>query len=83
LSGSLCERSRAAFAAGCDVVLHCNGRLDEMMAVAAEAPELSGDVARRATIALAGRRHTDTIDLARARAEFASLMAAPLGRALS
>ena len=27
LSGSIAERSRAAFAAGCDVVLHCNGDL--------------------------------------------------------
>ena len=32
LSGTLAERSRAALAAGCDVVLHCNGKLDEMRA---------------------------------------------------
>ena len=37
LSGTLAERSRAALAAGCDVVLHCNGKLDEMAAVAASA----------------------------------------------
>src|SRR6185312_15246161 len=42
LSGSLAERTRAALAAGCDVVLHCNGRMDEMRAVAGEAPELAG-----------------------------------------
>ena len=42
LSGSIAERTRAAFAAGCDVVLHCNGRLDEMVEVAAATPELSG-----------------------------------------
>ena len=35
LSGSIAERSRAAIAAGCDMVLHCNGALDEMCAVAA------------------------------------------------
>ena len=34
LSGTIAERSRAAFAAGCDVVLHCNGDLAEMAAVA-------------------------------------------------
>src|ERR1700686_4873575 len=34
LSGTIAERSRAAFAAGCDVVLHCNGDLREMTAVA-------------------------------------------------
>lgn len=39
LSGTIAERSRAALAAGCDVVLHCNGKLDEMAAVASAAPE--------------------------------------------
>ena len=34
LSGTLAERSRASLAAGCDVVLHCNGDLAEMQAVA-------------------------------------------------
>ena len=48
LSGSIAERTRASLAAGCDVVLHCNGKLDEMRAVAAEAPELAGEAARRA-----------------------------------
>jgi beta-N-acetylhexosaminidase len=48
LSGSIAERSRAALAAGCDVVLHCNGNLGEMVAVAKEAPELTGDAARNA-----------------------------------
>src|SRR5262249_61741925 len=35
LSGSIGERSRVAFSAGCDGVLHCNGKLDEMQAVSA------------------------------------------------
>ena len=43
LSGSIAERTRAAIAAGCDVVLHCNGQMPEMQAVAAEAPELAGE----------------------------------------
>ena len=30
LSGGFRERAEAAFAAGCDVALHCNGRMDEM-----------------------------------------------------
>src|SRR5205823_14933412 len=34
LSGSVGERSAAALAAGCDVVLHCNGRFEEMEQVA-------------------------------------------------
>ena len=31
LSGSVGERTRAAIAAGCDVVLHCNGDMPEML----------------------------------------------------
>src|SRR5256885_8310956 len=38
LEGSIAERSRATIAAGCDVVLACNGELDEMRAVADNVP---------------------------------------------
>ena len=34
LAGSIAERTRAIVAAGCDMVLHCNGKLDEMREVA-------------------------------------------------
>jgi beta-N-acetylhexosaminidase len=78
LSGALAERTRAALGAGCDVVLHCNGRLDEMQAVAAEAPELAGAAASRTAAALAQRRPASDIDLAAARAEFAAMMKAPI-----
>jgi beta-N-acetylhexosaminidase len=74
LSGSIAERTRAALAAGCDLVLHCNGKLDEMRAVAAEAPELSGVAARRAAAALAARKAPSEIDLPAARREFAAMM---------
>ncbi len=74
LSGSLGERTRAAIAAGCDVVLHCNGEMPEMLAVAAEAPVLAADAARRAAAALAAKRPPVPVDLAAARAEFLQLM---------
>jgi beta-N-acetylhexosaminidase len=74
LSGSLRERTRAAIAAGCDVVLHCNGDMPEMLEVAAEAPPLAGEALRRAAAAVAARRPPEPIDLVAARAEFASLM---------
>ena len=48
LSGTIAERSHAALAAGCDVVLHCNGDLSEMQQVAGAAPELNGAAAQRA-----------------------------------
>jgi beta-N-acetylhexosaminidase len=76
LSGSLSQRTQAALAAGCDVVLHCNGRMEEMQAVASEAPRLAGEAARRADAALAVRRAPHPIDVAEARATFAGMMAA-------
>jgi beta-N-acetylhexosaminidase len=56
LSGSLGERTRAALAAGCDMVLHCNGKMPEMLAVAAAAPLLVGKAQHRAAAALAARK---------------------------
>jgi beta-N-acetylhexosaminidase len=75
LSGSVGERSAAALAAGCDLVLHCNGRLDEMEQVAGAVPRLAGDAARRAEAALASLRPASPIDLPAARAEFSALLA--------
>lgn len=74
LSGSLSERSRAAIAAGCDVVLHCNGVLSEMLEVAAEAPALAGAAAHRAAVALAARKPPAPLDIAASRAELAKLL---------
>lgn len=34
LSGKLSERTKAAFEAGCDIVLHCNGNMEEMIEIA-------------------------------------------------
>lgn len=70
LSGSLAERSRAALAAGCDVVLHCNGKLEEMTEVASVAPLLSGEALRRAEAALAARMAPEEFDVVAARKIF-------------
>jgi beta-N-acetylhexosaminidase len=74
LSGSVAERTRAAIAAGCDVVLHCNGEMAQMRAVAAEAPVLAGEARRRADAALAAKRPPAPIDLAVSRAAFVRMM---------
>jgi beta-N-acetylhexosaminidase len=76
LSGSIAERTRASLTAGCDLVLHCNGKLEEMQAVASEAPELSGGAGRRAEAALAARVPPTDIDLEAARRQFARIVAA-------
>src|SRR5262245_47693397 len=47
LSGTIGERTRAAIAAGCDLALHCNGRLDEVQAEGPGAAALGGAAARR------------------------------------
>jgi beta-N-acetylhexosaminidase len=75
LSGTIAERSRASLAAGCDVVLHCNGELSEMVAVASEAPELSGESARRADAALAVRSAPEEFDADAARKVFTQMVA--------
>jgi beta-N-acetylhexosaminidase len=74
LSGSIGERTIASLKAGCDVVLHCNGFLDEMRSVAAEAPVLAGDAGRRAAAALRLRQATGEFDVAAARSQFAALL---------
>ncbi len=72
-SGDFTERARAPLAAGCDVVLHCNGSMAEMRAVAAGAKALAGPAARRAKAALARlARAPEPLDLAAARDRFAA-----------
>jgi beta-N-acetylhexosaminidase len=75
LSGTIAERSRAALAAGCDVVLHCNGDMREMTAVASETPELSGDAAKRADGALTARTAPEEFDTEAARRIFRQMVA--------
>jgi beta-N-acetylhexosaminidase len=74
LSGSIAERTRAILNAGCDLVLHCNGKLDEMADVARNTPELSGEALDRAKRALASRKVSQPFDRIQARAELDALM---------
>jgi beta-N-acetylhexosaminidase len=52
LGGEFGQRTSSIFAAGCDVVLHCNGLMEEMRAVAARTPALVDEARRRADAAL-------------------------------
>jgi beta-N-acetylhexosaminidase len=74
LAGSIAQRTQAIVTAGCDMVLHCNGKLDEMRAVARETPLLTGKALERAKRALASRRAPQPLDRGAARAELDELV---------
>jgi beta-N-acetylhexosaminidase len=74
LSGSIEVRARSAITAGCDVILHCNGELAEMQAVASAVPVLTGEAAARTDAALGRRAKVRKEDLAALRAEWAALV---------
>lgn len=74
LSGDLATLSRDALAAGCDVVLHCNGTLAERAQVAHAAGPLSAQGQRRATRALSYRQTPDDVDIAALDAQLEALM---------
>ena len=64
LRGDLRGRGERALQAGCDLLMHCNGDLAEMIAVAHAAPALDGLAAQRAEAALAARRAPGELDFA-------------------
>lgn len=72
LTGSFASRVTGALTAGCDVVLHCNGDVDEMAEVARSTPPLAGPALARAEAALARRGGGG--DPGDAAAEFAALV---------
>lgn len=47
LSGSKGERAKLSIEAGCDAILQCNGKLEDMLDVAANTPELSDESLER------------------------------------
>jgi beta-N-acetylhexosaminidase len=74
LGGPLGERAGAAFAAGVDIALHCNGLLEEARAVAEASPELTGVSLKRAEAALRRKsKGAAPFDAAEGRASLAAL----------
>lgn len=49
LQGSFFEKSKAILAAGCDLVLHCNGKMDEMVEINSALPQVTDEFLERFT----------------------------------
>ena len=67
LRGTIRQRGEGALKAGCDMLLHCNGDMKEMIEVAHAAVRLDGKAAERAQKAGAARGRPAGLDLEDAR----------------
>ncbi|WP_443747260.1 beta-N-acetylhexosaminidase [Asticcacaulis solisilvae] len=71
LSGELKTRAKASIKAGCDMLLHCNGELDQMREVLDETPKLKGRAHDRFIAAMKRLLRTpEPLDVAEARKRF-------------
>ena len=76
LSGDFSSRAAGVVAAGCDVALHCSGKMEEMVAVADAVPAMSADGEARLARAMATVLvEDDGIDFAEAVAKRDALLA--------
>ena len=65
LKGDFASRASGVVAAGCDVALHCSGKMDEMVAVASAVPSMSAAGEDRLARAMAGTKiDLDNVDFA-------------------
>jgi beta-N-acetylhexosaminidase len=62
LNGSFAERTRSSLEAGCDVVLHCNGDMAEMLEIASVVTDLSNESEDRLARALLRIENYETVD---------------------
>jgi len=77
LAGDMGSRAAGVVAAGCDVALHCSGKLDEMIAVANAVPAMTAEGEARLARAMAATRveSDDGADFAEALANRDALLA--------
>lgn len=74
LKGTIGERARRIAGGGCDIILHCNGVMEEMKAVVAEARPLQAEALRRARQVEAAFGPGDGSDETALRQEFWGLL---------
>ncbi|MBP2290804.1 beta-N-acetylhexosaminidase [Azospirillum rugosum] len=77
LAGGMGDRAKAVLAAGIDVVLHCNGVMEEMTAVAEVVPPISYAAAQRWALAQAVRCVAQPVDVGALGARLAELLRSP------
>ncbi|MBX9633862.1 MAG: beta-N-acetylhexosaminidase, partial [Magnetospirillum sp.] len=75
LGGRFEDRTSASLDAGCDVVLHCNGQMDEMTAIAAALRPLTEVAQERIAVAAKRKRQAQTLDVAAATMRLDELLA--------
>ena len=63
LDGTLADRATRSLAAGCDLVLLCNGKMGDMIEVAGVVPQMTPQAMARGTRALAQRKPPDSSDI--------------------
>lgn len=75
LGGRFEDRTRASLDAGCDCVLHCNGDMAEMQAIAAALRPLSEVAAERLARGQAMKRRPGMLDMAAAAGQVEAMLA--------
>jgi beta-N-acetylhexosaminidase len=75
LAGTIGERAANIVAGGCDIVLHCNGVMEEMEQVVRNVPVLAGEGLLRAKAVEAGFGGNDGADETAIRSEFDAMFA--------
>ena len=74
LKGPLAVRAKAALFAGCDIILHCSGSMEEMRVVANEAKPLQDQWQKRCEAALAQLAPPEPLDSEAGEARLAELL---------
>lgn len=69
LQGSFAERTEKSLEAGCDLVLHCNGDMDEMKQIASVIPQISSEAHKRITHARSLLKSAINFDYTRLRSD--------------
>lgn len=74
LKGPISVRTKAALFAGCDLVLHCNGNMEEMAEVASEAMPLRDAWLKRCEVALSHLNPPEPLDAEAGEARLTQLL---------